>query len=75
VAEHLRPLEEGALTNEAVELARIDESVVPAVGLPRTRGPRGARNRQGQVRNQLQETPDDGSLPDAGGAGDDEQPA
>jgi hypothetical protein len=73
VAIHVEPLEEPGGVAEALELVAIDEQVVLAVYFVLTAGPRRRRDGEPQARVALEEPPDDRSLADAGGPGEDEQ--
>jgi len=65
-------LEEVAGDHAAVELGLAEEVVVHAVFLPRTRLARGGGDGELELRNALQQRADEGALPDARRAGDDE---
>src|SRR5712691_2264464 len=75
VAVDVEPLEEPTLVTDALELAPVEEQVVPAVGLIRSPRARGRRDREPQARLELEELAHDLPLADPGWAREDQQDA
>ena len=75
VTKDVRPLQEGVIGDQTVEIGVGDEPVIRTLCLARPRRACGSRDRQHDVGTDVEDPANDGALADARRSGDDEQPA